>query len=114
MAEKRFAEEPAAMLEPRIDKLLTMMGAARDAFNRHSRTSLQELQSLAGGLAQDFAAISTHLKSLTARKPEGEHSHLIRLPQGTRGSWGTVVPREQFIKQLLIQPVNSTMDLVTV
>src|SRR4030042_5777435 len=66
MAEKRFAEEPAALWEPRIDKLLTMMGAARDAFNRHSRTSLQELQSLAGGLPQDFAAISTHLKSLTA------------------------------------------------
>jgi hypothetical protein len=50
MAEKRFAEEPAAVLEPRINKLLTMMGAARDAFNRHSRTSLQELQSLVGGL----------------------------------------------------------------
>jgi len=79
MAQKEFAEEPAEVLGPRIDKLLIMMGAARNAFNRHSRTSLQELQNLAGGLAQDFAAMTTHLKSLPAGKPEGERFSLIRL-----------------------------------
>jgi Na+/phosphate symporter len=79
MPEERFAEEQAAVLGPNIDKLLTMMGAARDAFNRHSRTSLQELQNLAGSVAQDFSAISTQLRTLIARKPEAERSGLTRL-----------------------------------
>ncbi len=79
MPEERFAEEQAAVLGPNIDKLLTMMGAARDAFNRHSRTSLQELQNLAGSVAQDFSAISTQLRTLITRKPEAERSGLTRL-----------------------------------
>jgi Na+/phosphate symporter len=79
MPEERFAEEQAAVLGPNIDKLLTMMGAARDAFNRHSSISLQELQNLAGSVAQDFSAISTQLRTLITRKPEAERSGLTRL-----------------------------------
>ena len=79
MAEERFAEEQAAVLGPSIDKLLSMMGAARDAFNRHSRTSLQQLQNLAGGVVQDFAGILAQLKSLLSKKPEAERFGLIRL-----------------------------------
>ena len=79
MAEERFAEEQAAVLGPSIDKLLSMMGAARDAFNRHSRTSLQQLQNLAGGVVQDFAGILVQLKSLLSKKPEAERFGLIRL-----------------------------------
>jgi hypothetical protein len=70
MAEERFAEEQAAVLSPIIDKLLSMTGAARDAFNRHSRSSLQQLQDLAGGVAQDFAGMLAPLKSLITRKTE--------------------------------------------
>lgn len=79
MAEEQFAEEQAAVLGPSIDKLLSMMGAARDAFNRHSRTSLQQLQNLAGGVVQDFAGILAQLKSLLSKKPEAERFGLIRL-----------------------------------
>ncbi len=46
MVVDRFTEEQVAVLSPIIDKQLTMMGAARDAFNRHSHASLGELHSL--------------------------------------------------------------------
>ncbi len=79
MADERFAEEQAGLMAPSIDKLLTMLGAGRDAFNRHSRTSLQKLQNLAASVAQDFAANSMQLKSLIARTQEAQRSGLIRL-----------------------------------
>jgi Na+/phosphate symporter len=79
MAPKWFAEKEAEVLSPGIDKLLAMMAAARDAFNRHSRSRLQELQGLAENVGQDFSAISTKLKTVIAGKPEGERFGLIRL-----------------------------------
>ena len=79
MAEGWYAAEQAAGLGQGMGKLLIMMGAARDAFNRHSRTSLQELQNLAGGVTQDFSVISTQLRTLMAQKPEAERLALIRL-----------------------------------
>jgi len=79
MAAERFAEEQVAVLGPLVDRLLTMMGAARDAFNRHSRTSLQQLQNLGGEVAQDATAMALELKSLITRKPEAEATVLRRL-----------------------------------
>jgi len=79
MAEERFAEEQVAVLGPLVDKLQTMMGAARDAFNRHSRNRLQEMQNLKAAVVQDAAAVTAQLKSLSARKPEGEGAVLRRL-----------------------------------
>jgi Na+/phosphate symporter len=78
MVEERFAEEQIAVLDPMVDKLLTMMGAARDAFNRHSRASLLELLSLQGVVAQDFGDVAKQLRSLSARKSEGERLVLTR------------------------------------
>jgi Na+/phosphate symporter len=78
MVEEWFAEEQIAVLDPMVDKLLTMMGAARDAFNRHSRTSLLELLSLQGVVAQDFNDVARQLRSLSARKSESERPALTR------------------------------------
>ena len=37
MVAERFAEEQVALFSSIVDRLQTMMGAARNAFNRHSR-----------------------------------------------------------------------------
>jgi Na+/phosphate symporter len=79
MVVERFAEEQVALLNPMVGRLLTMMGAARDAFNRHSRTSLGELRSLHGMVAQAFHELAGKLKSLSGRKSEEERQVLVRV-----------------------------------
>jgi Na+/phosphate symporter len=83
MADAKFLEEQAAMLSPSIDKMLTMMGAARDAFNRHSRASLEEVQKLAKAVSEDTRVVSSQLKVLSDKKPDPERAGLIRLASVT-------------------------------
>ncbi len=79
MAENRPSKEQIEMMSPVIDKLLTMMAAARDAFNRHSRASLLELISLQDSIVQDSTDLASQLRSLRAQKPESEQLILARL-----------------------------------
>jgi Na+/phosphate symporter len=79
MVANRFAEGQVAVLSPVVDRLLTMIGAARDAFNRHSRNSLEELKSLQGIVAQTFHDTAGGLKALIGRKLEEEQLVLIRV-----------------------------------
>lgn len=79
MAEAQFLQEQVALFGPLVNKLLTMLGAARDAYNRHSRESLQELLQLRGQITQDFAAAATQFKSLVAKQPEAERPGLLRM-----------------------------------
>ena len=79
MAEEKFFEEEADILAPIIHNLLAMRRAARDAFNRHSRDKLQDLQNLQGTVAQNIIQASRQIKSLMARKPEVEKQELLRL-----------------------------------
>ncbi|MFA4903049.1 MAG: hypothetical protein WC600_09915 [Desulfobaccales bacterium] len=69
MVANRFTEEQVAVLSPIVDRLLTMIGAARNAFNRHSRNSLEELRSPQG----------RELKSLIARKLGDDQPGLMRV-----------------------------------
>ncbi len=78
MVVERFAEGQVALLAPVVQRLLTMMGAARDAFNRHSRTSLRELLALQGIVAQDCHDLARELKLLSARKSADERLVLNR------------------------------------
>jgi Na+/phosphate symporter len=78
MVVERFSEEQVAVLGPIIGMLLTMMGAARDAFNRHNRTRLQELRSLQTRVAQDVQDLGREMKSSIARKPEDELPVMVR------------------------------------
>ncbi len=79
MADEKFFEEEADILAPIIHNLLAMRRAARDAFNRHSRDKLQDLQNLQGTVAQNITQASREIKSLMARKPEVEKQELLRL-----------------------------------
>lgn len=79
MAKEKFPEESAAILAPIIEKLLTMMGAARDAFNRHSTGRLQELHHLQRVVSQDIVSASRQLRSLISWKSEAEQKVLLRL-----------------------------------
>jgi Na+/phosphate symporter len=72
MAPEPFTEEQAAVVGPGVDKLINMIGAARDAFNRHSRASLEEFQTLAVQATQEFSAISNQLNTLAAQAPEAQ------------------------------------------
>ena len=79
MAKEKISDEPAAIMAPIIEKLLTMMGAARDAFNRHSRDRLQEMQVLQAAVTQNISTASRQVQSLISRKPEAEQRILQRM-----------------------------------
>lgn len=79
MAKEKISDEQAAIMAPIIEKLLTMMRAARDAFNRHSRERLQELQNLQAAVTQNISTASRQVQSLISRKPEAEQKILRRL-----------------------------------
>jgi Na+/phosphate symporter len=79
MVAKGFFEEQVAVLSPIVDRLLTMIGAARDAFNRHSRNRLGELQSLQRLVEQTVHDTARQLKSLIARKSGDEQEILTRV-----------------------------------
>ena len=79
MAKEKISDEQAAIMAPIIEKLLTMMGAARDAFNRRSRDRLQEMQVLQAAVTQNISTASRQVQSLISRKPEAEQKILRRL-----------------------------------
>lgn len=78
MKVERFSEEQVALLGPIVGELLSMMGAARDAFNRHNRTRLQELRSLQTKVVQDVQDFGKEMKSSIGRKPEDERPFVIQ------------------------------------
>ena len=79
MVAKRLSEEQVTLLSPIVDRLLTMIGAARDTFNRHSRNRLEELQSLKGSVEQGIHDAARQLKSLIGRKPVDEQPFLLQV-----------------------------------
>jgi len=79
MAEEKFFEGEADILAPIIHNLLTMRGAARDAFNRHSLEKLQDLHNLRGTVAQNIIEASRQVQSMSARKSEAEKRAFVRL-----------------------------------
>lgn len=79
MAEEKFLEEEADILAPIFHNLLAMRRAARDAFNRHSREKLQDLQSLQATVSRNIVEASQKMKSLVTRKTEEEKKLLASL-----------------------------------
>ncbi len=72
MPDEKFFEAEADILAPIVHNLLGMRRAARDAFNRHSRDKLQEVQKLHATVAGNISDASRQVKSLVARKPGAE------------------------------------------
>lgn len=72
-------KEHSGELEAIVGKLVAGSGAARDAFNRHSRSSMEELRTLNRTAAQELEAALKKLEEEMARKSAGERSTLTRL-----------------------------------
>lgn len=98
MAKEKMFTEPQQILDPIVEKLRTMMGAARDAFNRHSRGSLDQLKSLNDAVIKEIkqaAGQAAGSSQTAAPKLENILKHL----EVIRGSiWGLVEPIQKKIK----------------
>jgi Na+/phosphate symporter len=79
MAGDQIARNQVEIFSPVVDKLITMFGAARDAFNRHSRSSLEDLQNLKKALAQDIGTAHNALTGMIPAITEKERGSLLRL-----------------------------------
>ena len=64
---------------PVFAQLIDMVGAARDAFNRHSGTSLEQLKHLYGELARKIKALEEELNILVGKVSGDQRASLIRL-----------------------------------
>jgi Na+/phosphate symporter len=67
------------MFNPIFTKLGDMVGAARDAFNRHSGISLEQLKTLHGELAQEITNTEDNLESLSAKASGNQRTSVLRL-----------------------------------
>jgi hypothetical protein len=72
-------KEQVADLDPVIAKLVAGTGAARDAFNRHSRSSMEEMRNLSRTAAQEIEAALKKLEGQKARKSAGEQPVFLGL-----------------------------------
>ena len=72
-------KEHSGELEAIVEKLVAGTGAARDAFNRHSRRRMEELRNLNRNAAQELEAALKNLEKRMAQKSEGERTALMRL-----------------------------------
>jgi hypothetical protein len=75
-----MVEDLATMEEfsPIFVKLGNMVGAARDAFNRHSGASLEQLKTLHGELTTEIKSAGDDFGALAAKAPENQRL-LMRL-----------------------------------
>jgi len=64
---------------PIFNKLGDMVGAARNAFNRHSNASLEHLKKLSGELSAEIKRVVEELGALAAEAPENQRASYIRL-----------------------------------
>ncbi len=64
---------------PVFTKLGEMVGTSRDAFNRHSGASLQQLKNIYGELALEIKSTVEELGTLAAKAPENQKASFIRL-----------------------------------
>jgi Na+/phosphate symporter len=64
---------------PVFAKLGDMVGTSRDAFNRHSGTSLEQLKNLHEELASEIKNAVADLGTLAAKAPENQKAFFIRL-----------------------------------
>jgi Na+/phosphate symporter len=68
MSALRTLKEHVADLDPVVTKLVAGTGAARDAFNRHSRSSMEEMRNLARTADQEIEAELEKLEKEQARR----------------------------------------------
>ncbi len=79
-------KERMADIDPVITKLVASTGAARDAFNRHSRSSVEEMLNLSRTAAQEIEAAFKKMEKEKTQDPEwqrlcGIYKHLQIMSQ---------------------------------
>lgn len=72
-------KEQLALLSPIVYKLINITGAARNAFNRHSRESLAHLKNLQEAVAQEISMAFQGTDKLVARRSGEERAGFLRL-----------------------------------
>jgi Na+/phosphate symporter len=72
-------KEHPADFDPTLAKLIAGTGAARDAFNRHSRTSMEELKTLTQAATQEIMIERKNLQEQMARQAAAQQQDLLRL-----------------------------------
>jgi Na+/phosphate symporter len=88
MAKEKMFTEPQQILDPIVENLRTMMGAARDAFNRHSHGSLDQLKSLDDAVIKEIkqaAGQAAGSSQTAAPKLENILKHLEVIRGSIRG-----------------------------
>jgi len=98
MAKEKMYTEPQQILDPIVEKLRTMMGAARDAFNRHSRGSLDQLKSLNDAVIKEIKQ-APGLAAGSSHTATPKLQNILKHLEVIRGSiWGLVEPIQKKIK----------------
>ncbi len=67
------------ILGPIVDELRIMVGAARNAFNRNSRTDLEELKKIKEAVDRDIKEATSQMEAAIPGKSETEKTALLRL-----------------------------------
>jgi len=62
-----------------VDELRIMVGTARNAFNRNSRTDLEELKKIKEGVDRDIKEATSQMEAALPGKSETEKTALLRL-----------------------------------
>lgn len=67
------------ILGPIVDELRIMVGTARNAFNRNSRTDLEELKKIKERVDRDIKEATSQMEAAIPGKSENEKTALLRL-----------------------------------
>jgi len=78
LKEKAFRDKLKALC-PTVDNLRLMLGAARHAFNRHSRAKLEELAGLQDEITLDLDPFFEQLEAGRRKSPEADKPDLLKL-----------------------------------
>lgn len=79
MTADQVALELEAISSPIINKQIAIMGAARNAFNRHSRASMEEFKKLQEEVEHEIKVALKQLQALATGKPAAEKADLPRI-----------------------------------
>lgn len=78
MAERHVVSEQFVLFGSIVDKLNAMIGTARDAFNRHQRQCIQDLDRLRAEAEADVGIAQQKVAALLGSKTNDERQNLLR------------------------------------
>ena len=76
---EEIVKKQQEILGPIVDELRIMVGTARNAFNRNSRTDLEELKKIKERVDRDIKEATSQMEAAIPGKSENEKTALLRL-----------------------------------